>query len=218
LSRPIGTKIWIQGTFSVKLFYMNATTKLLIVDDEPNMLLVLEEAVAPLGFQVTSAGTYAAALEAIRSTEPNMVLCDLRLDTGSGMELFDLSRSFPKPPEFVFLSGHGTIESAVHALKGGAFDFLTKPVTDDRLISVVKAAAERSHAAASTPQADRAGGSAISLRNEVEDHERALIVAALERNGWVQAKAARELGLERSHLHYKIRKYNLAKPQDAGAS
>ncbi|NDC38559.1 MAG: response regulator [Proteobacteria bacterium] len=190
---------------------MNMVTNLLIVDDEPNMLLVLEEAVAPLGFQVKTAGTYALALDSIKSSSPDVVLCDLRLDTGSGLELFDLSRSLPKPPQFVFLSGQGTIESAVQALKSGAFDFLTKPVTDQHLLTVVKAAADRAHG--STQGAAAAG--AISLRNEVEDHERALIVAALERNGWVQAKAARELGLERSHLHYKIRKYNLSKPQTA---
>lgn len=183
------------------------------------MLLVLEEAVAPLGFQVKTAGTYALALEAIKTSHPDLVLCDLRLDTGSGLELFDLSRGLPKQPEFVFLSGHGTIESAVQALKSGAFDFLIKPVTDERLLEVVKAAAARAHSNAEAgAQASRSQPGGISLRNEVEDHERALIVAALERNGWVQAKAARELGLERSHLHYKIRKYNLAKPQGVEGS
>lgn len=189
---------------------MEQNIRLLIVDDEPNMLAVLEDAVAPLNYQVKSAGTYSSALEAIKTFQPNLVLCDLRLDTGSGLELFDLSRAMAKVPQFVFLSGHGTIESAVQALKGGAFDFLIKPVTDERLLEVLKAAATRPNTGGETAKVQP---SSISLRNELEDHERALIVAALERNDWVQAKAARELGLERSHLHYKIRKYNLSKPQ-----
>ena len=185
-------------------------SKLLIVDDEPNMLLVLEDAVEPLGALVKTSATYASAVEEIRTFQPDLVLCDLRLDTGSGLDLFDASRSMPRPPEFVFLSGHGTIEAAVRAIKGGAFDFLIKPVTDDKLLAVLGVAMQR---AVARPAESR--GSSISLRNELEDHERQLITSALERNGWVQAKAARELGLERSHLHYKIRKYGLSKPQHA---
>ena len=185
--------------------------KLLIVDDEPNMLLVLEDSVKPLGAVVKTSETYASAIEDIKSFQPDLVLCDLRLDVGSGLDIFDLTRSYPRPPEFVFLSGHGTIEAAIQALKGGAFDFLLKPVTDEKLLQVLRGAMQRAVGRSADP---RTGGS-ISLRNELEDHERQLITSALERNGWVQAKAARELGLERSHLHYKIRKYGLSKPQSA---
>ena len=192
---------------------MNENGKLLIVDDEPNMLLVLEDAVSGLGFETKTAPTYATALEAMRTFEPDLVLCDLRLDAGNGLELFDISRGLPKPAQFVFLSGHGTIEAAVQALKGGAFDFLIKPVGDQKLNEVLKAAMQRKKEQPNGQKSSSNNG--ISLRDELEGHERQLIVDALERNGWIQAKAARELGLERSHLHYKIRKYGLTKPQAA---
>jgi two-component system response regulator AtoC len=104
----------------------------LIVDDDPGFLLGLTELVRREGFAVASAGSLKQAREEIAANPPDILLVDLRLPDGSGLDL--LAGLEPTTaPELVLITGSASVETAVDALRGGAIDYLTKPVDFARI-------------------------------------------------------------------------------------
>ncbi len=99
----------------------------LVVDDDPGFLLGLAELVRREGFTVAAAETLAEAREQIDASPPDILLVDLNLPDGSGLDL--LAAFEPgSAPEIVLITGDATVETAVDALRRGATDYLTKPV------------------------------------------------------------------------------------------
>jgi len=112
----------------------------LIVDDEKNIREGLGTALEMDGYDVRLAADGKEAMSIINSTEMDLVITDLKMPGVSGEELLKyISSSYPTVP-VIILTGHGTIESAVKAMRDGAYDFLTKPVNLDRLSLLVKRA------------------------------------------------------------------------------
>lgn len=112
----------------------------LIVDDEKNIREGLGTALQMDGYDVRLAADGKEAMSIINSTEMDLVITDLKMPGVSGEELLKyISSSYPTVP-VIILTGHGTIESAVKAMRDGAYDFLTKPVNLDRLSLLVKRA------------------------------------------------------------------------------
>jgi two-component system, NtrC family, response regulator AtoC len=107
----------------------------LIVDDDPEITTVLTELVEREGFAVTSASSLAQAREEIGATVPDIVLVDIHLPDGSGLEL--LEGLGPSAPEVVLITGQASVDTAVDALRRGAADYLTKPVDFPRLKMVL---------------------------------------------------------------------------------
>jgi DNA-binding NtrC family response regulator len=107
----------------------------LIVDDDAEIAAALTELVRREGFAVTSASTLARAREEIAATVPDIVLVDIHLPDGSGLELLD--DQGPAAPEVVLITGQASVETAVDALRRGAADYLTKPVDFPRLKMVL---------------------------------------------------------------------------------
>jgi len=104
----------------------------LIVDDDPGFLLGLAELVRREGFAVASAGSLKEAREEIAANPPDILLVDLRLPDGSGLDL--LAGFEPTTaPELVLITGDASVETAVDALRRGAIDYLTKPVDFARI-------------------------------------------------------------------------------------
>ena len=104
----------------------------LIVDDDPGFLLGLAELVRREGFAVASAGSLKQAREEIAASPPDILLVDLRLPDGSGLDL--LAGFEPTTaPEVVLITGDASVETAVDALRRGAIDYLTKPVDFARI-------------------------------------------------------------------------------------
>jgi two-component system, NtrC family, response regulator HydG len=104
----------------------------LIVDDDPGFLLGLVELVRREGFTVASAGSLRQAREEIVANPPDILLVDLRLPDGSGLDL--LAGLEPTTaPEVVLITGNASVETAVDALRRGAIDYLTKPVDFARI-------------------------------------------------------------------------------------
>jgi DNA-binding NtrC family response regulator len=104
----------------------------LIVDDDPGFLLGLAELVRREGFAVTSAGSLKQAREEIEASPPDILLVDLHLPDGSGLDLLDAFEP-STAPEVVLLTGDASVETAVDALRRGAIDYLTKPVDFARI-------------------------------------------------------------------------------------
>ena len=119
-------------------------THILVVDDEAEIRQSLETILREEGYAVASSGTATEALELIRDVEYDVVLLDIWLPDGDGLEVLSRVRdlALAAPPEVVMISGHGTIESAVRATKLGAYDFLEKPLSLDRTLLVLKNATE----------------------------------------------------------------------------
>jgi DNA-binding NtrC family response regulator len=99
----------------------------LIVDDDPGFALGLAELVKREGFEVARAGTLKQAREEIATNPPHILLVDLHLPDGSGLDLLDGFEPLTAP-EVVLITGHASVETAVDALRRGVADYLTKPV------------------------------------------------------------------------------------------
>ena len=104
----------------------------LVVDDDPGFRLGLAELVTREGFAVTCAGSLEQARAAIAAKAPDILLVDLRLPDGSGLDLLADFESVASP-EVVLITGSASVETAVEALRRGAIDYLTKPVDFARI-------------------------------------------------------------------------------------
>jgi DNA-binding NtrC family response regulator len=117
--------------------------KLLIAEDEANLRLVLQKELQRLGYRVQAAPDGEAALRKLEETNVDVLLCDINMPLMDGMELLRRVRERPNPPEVIMLTGQGTIETAVEAMKIGAYDYLTKPYSINELDVRVRQAVEK---------------------------------------------------------------------------
>jgi len=109
---------------------------LLVVDDEPNTRAALVEIVRAQGFTTSAAGDLREACIQIAYQMPDVILADLKLPDGNGMDLFKEVEA-AGTVEFIVMTGHASVESAVDALRMGAADYLVKPINMQRLKSVL---------------------------------------------------------------------------------
>src|SRR5271165_2313347 len=118
--------------------------EILIVDDEPDIRLLIEGLLRDEGYETRQAADSDAAIAAFRARRPALVILDVWLQGSKldGLGILEmLHREEPQVP-VVMISGHGTIEMAVAAIQQGAYDFLEKPFQSDRLLHVVRRALE----------------------------------------------------------------------------
>ncbi|MBV8652852.1 MAG: sigma-54-dependent Fis family transcriptional regulator [Alphaproteobacteria bacterium] len=117
---------------------------ILIVDDEADIRMLIAGILTDEGYETREAGNSAQALSAIRQRQPSLVVLDIWLQGSEldGIEILKLiRRELPDLP-VVMISGHGNIETAVTAIKIGAYDFIEKPFKSDRLLLIVERAIE----------------------------------------------------------------------------
>jgi len=112
--------------------------KILVVDDESNMLLVLEAMLKKEGYQVATASDGLEALDVLRDDDDvAVVVTDLKMPNLDGLGLLaEVVKNYPSIP-VIIITAHGTVETAVEALKKGAFDYITKPFEQEDLKSIV---------------------------------------------------------------------------------
>src|SRR5579863_7907753 len=113
-----------------------------VVDDEADIRRLMCGILGDEGYETRQAGNSAEALAAIRSRKPSLVVLDIWLQGSEldGLEILKIvKRELPQLP-VVMISGHGNIETAVAAIKIGAYDFIEKPFKSDRLLIVVERA------------------------------------------------------------------------------
>jgi FixJ family two-component response regulator len=132
---------------------MTATkATIFIVDDDPSIRLALENLISSIGQQVE---TYAAAQDFLRECPRNPAGClvlDVQMPGLSGLDLQNELNHAGIHLPIIFLTGHGDIPTSVRAMKAGAVEFLTKPVSDSELLAAINQALERDRLA----QANRA--------------------------------------------------------------
>jgi len=114
----------------------------LVADDEIGLRESVERTLRREGFRVVQAEDGQAALNALRRNAVDLLLADLRMPGLDGLELLRAVKLLCPEVEVIVLSGHGTVEEAVEAMKEGAYDFLTKPLERAHLVRTVRQALE----------------------------------------------------------------------------
>ena len=117
-----------------------ATQSVLIVDDEPDIRELLDITLSRMGLQTHSAATLEEAKELVARVQPDLCLTDMRLPDGNGIGLVQyIQQEFPHIP-VAMITAHGSVETAISALKAGAFDFISKPVELENLRRLISSA------------------------------------------------------------------------------
>jgi two-component system, NtrC family, nitrogen regulation response regulator NtrX len=116
---------------------MTPRPHLLVVDDEAGIRESLSSILRDEGYQVESVGSAEEALVRAAAGDIEVVLLDVWLPGMDGLEALSRLQAIQRPPAVIMISGHGTIETAVRATKLGAFDFIEKPLTIEKIIVLV---------------------------------------------------------------------------------
>jgi len=117
--------------------------KVLVIDDEKSIRKTLREILEYENFKVDEAGDGAEGSSMAEKEDYDIILCDIKMPKVDGMEALDrIQKSNPDIP-VVMISGHGTIETAVEAVKKGAFDFIAKPLDLNRLLVTIRNAMDK---------------------------------------------------------------------------
>jgi len=117
-----------------------ARKSILVVDDEKNQREILETILSSEGYDVTTASSGEAAMKFVESRRFDLVLTDLKMTGMSGLDLLKELTNYDKSIIVILLTAHGSVDSAVDALRLGAFDYLQKPYDSDKLLETVSRA------------------------------------------------------------------------------
>lgn len=118
--------------------------KILIIDDEKSIRKTLREILEYEKYQVDEAADGTEGLAMIQKGKYDIILCDIKMPKMDGMEVLDKILQLSSDTPVVMISGHGTIETAVEAVKKGAFDFISKPLDLNRLLVTLRNAMDKS--------------------------------------------------------------------------
>lgn len=144
----------------------SAAARILVVDDEPDLRTLYELTLIREGYRVESAASVGQARDLLQAGEFDVVISDMRLPDGLGLDLLrDLSRT-QRPERCVVMTAYGSAENAVEALKAGAFDYLTKPVDLRQFRTVVASAVQESPLAPGRTASVHSRGAAQAPRTE----------------------------------------------------
>lgn len=138
--------------------------KILVVDDDNDMCLLLSRFLTRNGFVVASAGSGHAAIEWMKKNKPDLVLCDFRLDDMTGVQLLGKIKESHPEAAVIIITGYSDVKDAVEVMKLGAYDYVTKPLfPEEILLTIKKALAEDAHTASTTRATQN--GTAIAPAN-----------------------------------------------------
>jgi len=118
--------------------------KILVIDDEPSIRSVLRDILEMEEYAVTEAKDGIDALSKIKKTKFDAAICDIKMPKMDGMELLERINILSPDTPVIMISGHGNIETAVEAVKKGAFDYISKPPDLNRLLITIRNALDKS--------------------------------------------------------------------------
>ncbi len=170
-----------------------------IVDDDP---AIRDSLTLMIGQENLTVHSYASAEDFLEAAEPNCLGCiiiDIRMQGMDGMQLQEALSQRNTLLPIIFLTGHGNIPMSVRAIKAGALDFLTKPVTREKLMTAIHAAVQESERMLSENASQQ---DAVSRIAGLTDRERDVLKLAIQ--GYANKEIARHLGI--SHRTVEIHK------------
>src|SRR5580704_16898187 len=117
--------------------------RVLVVDDEENIRLVLRTLLKKHGYEVEVAEEGEGALAALESFDPDVILTDVRMPKMGGMDLLAALRAKQHPATVIVMSAYGNVDLAIEAMKAGAYDYVSKPFKPDEIVLALRKAEER---------------------------------------------------------------------------
>ena len=117
--------------------------RILVIDDERPILLTLEALLQRHGYQVDTAATASQGFKWMKATTPNVVLLDLQLPDGNGLQVLDQIKAAFPAIEVIILTAHDSLNNAIESIKRGAFHFISKPYAPEELLSLIDKALEK---------------------------------------------------------------------------
>jgi DNA-binding NtrC family response regulator len=114
--------------------------ELLVVDDEPQMLIAINETLRRSGYSITTAGSGMEAIRRLKEKYYQLVITDMRMPEVSGLDLLRKVKNLAPQTPVILLTAYGTIQNAVDAMRDGAYDYLLKPFSSESLEHVVRRA------------------------------------------------------------------------------
>jgi two-component system, OmpR family, KDP operon response regulator KdpE len=148
--------------------------RILIADDDPQMLRALRITLGARGYDVVTAGDGRAALDAAIATHPDLVVVDLGMPGLTGIEVIEAIRGWSQVPVLV-VSGRSESWDKVEALDAGADDYVTKPFSADELLARIRALSRRTPAAAVDEPVVRIGDATVDLAAHVVQRDGATV-------------------------------------------
>jgi len=125
-------------------------SNILIIDDEKAIRKTLSEILSYEGYKIDEAADGEEGLKKLREKEFDVVLCDIKMPKVDGIEFLEKSKDINGDTPIIMISGHGTIETAVEAVKKGAYDYISKPPDLNRLLITIRNAMDKNQLVAET--------------------------------------------------------------------
>lgn len=117
--------------------------KILVIDDERSIRNSMKDILGFEGHEIILAENGMDGLIAVKSEKPEMVFCDIKMPKMEGIEVLERIKEFSNETPVVMISGHGTIDTAIDAIKKGAYDFIEKPLDLNRILITIKNATDK---------------------------------------------------------------------------
>ena len=175
---------------------MSLGKRVLIVDDDEDFCATLSKTLVRKGFEVETAYDPDQAIVRAREFKPDSVILDLRLGRDTGLRLIEPMLGIDPSPAIFVLTAYGSIATAVEAIKMGARDYLTKPLSSKRLLNALLQDND-------SPEPEQTSDLPISLRRMEWEH----IHRVLNENQGNISATARSLGMHRRTLQRKLQKH-----------
>ena len=137
--------------------------KVLIIDDENQLRGLLARIIGLEGYEVIQADSCKAGLKQVEQQNPDVIICDVRLPDGSGVDLITEMKRLGPLTEIILLTAHGNIPDGVQAIKNGAFDYITKGDDNNKIIPLLSRAMEKVEMARRLQQLEKQVGQKLSL-------------------------------------------------------
>lgn len=141
-------------------------SNILIIDDEKAIRKTLTEILSYEGYKIEEAGDGEEGLKKFRDKTYDVVLCDIKMPKLDGIEFLDKAREANPDVPVIMISGHGTIETAVEAVKKGAYDYISKPPDLNRLLITIRNAMDKTKLVAETKVLKRKVGKVEEMIGE----------------------------------------------------
>lgn len=118
-------------------------TKILVIDDERSIRNSMKDILQYEGYDVILAENGMEGLVSVKSEKPDIVFCDIKMPKMEGIEVLERIKEFSTDTPVIMISGHGTIDTAIEAIRKGAYDFIEKPLDLNRLLITIKNATDK---------------------------------------------------------------------------
>lgn len=118
-------------------------TKILVIDDERSIRNSMKDILQYEGYEVVLAENGMEGLISVKSEKPDVVFCDIKMPKMEGIEVLERIKEFSADTPVIMISGHGTIDTAIEAIRKGAYDFIEKPLDLNRILITIKNATDK---------------------------------------------------------------------------